>query len=88
MRRIEENALMLGGLPSQDDLSRLESILQTCKEASRSQETQIHSLLRSELGAPQPLHVSLSRSLSLATEQREPFLKRISASIQDLDIRP
>ncbi|OQO00442.1 hypothetical protein B0A48_13791 [Cryoendolithus antarcticus] len=40
----------------------------------------IHTLLRNDLGVPIPLHVSLSRTLMLKTEQRNAFLARCKAA--------
>lgn len=80
--------LILGGVPSQVELARLENILdERSKEDGSSAKTQIHSLLRSDLGVPLPLHISLSRSLSLQKQEREPFLQSIGAGLQDLHLR-
>ena len=80
--------LILGGVPSQIELHKLEEILDKGDEGeSSSAETQIHSLLKSELGVPLPLHISLSRSLYLQSEEREPFLQSIIAGVQKLHLR-
>ncbi len=49
---------------------------------------QLHSLLRSELGAGLPLHVSLSRTLMLATHQRQPFTDRLQSVVKGSGIKP
>lgn len=48
----------------------------------------VHSLLQSELGVELPLHISLSRSLALTTDQRRPFLDAIERGIIELRIAP
>ncbi|KAI9805431.1 MAG: hypothetical protein M1825_000682 [Sarcosagium campestre] len=75
-----------------DCLTRLISTLRYAEESSRTTADKafsgIKSLLTSDLHAPLPLHVSLSRSLSLATEQREPFADRLIESIKRSAVRP
>jgi hypothetical protein len=48
--------------------------------------TKVHSLLQSDLGVALPLHISLSRTLSLQTKEREDFLARLKASVKDAGI--
>jgi U6 snRNA phosphodiesterase len=49
---------------------------------------QVQSLLLSALGAPAPLHISLSTTLQLKTDQREDFLARSQAAVQGAGIGP
>jgi hypothetical protein len=43
--------------------------------------------LQSELGAPLPLHISLSRTLQLKNEDREDFLETLKASLRRAAVR-
>lgn len=76
--------LMRGGMPSQDELRTLEGILEECRQGSRH----IHSLLKSDLGVPLPLHISLSRSLSLRQHERDSFVHSMSERIACLRLHP
>lgn len=48
----------------------------------------VHSFLRSELGTPQPLHISLSRPIGLLTDQRHSFKGTFASEITASKIRP
>ena len=48
----------------------------------------VHSLLQSSLNAPLPLHISLSRSLSLDTSERDSFPDSLRAAIEKSGIMP
>jgi len=48
----------------------------------------VHSLLLSDLSAPLPLHISLSRSLVLKADQRDDFLERTTANVRAASVRP
>jgi hypothetical protein len=48
----------------------------------------MHSLLTSELAAPLPLHISLSRSIGFATERKDDFVVAVERIIQSSGIRP
>lgn len=47
----------------------------------------VHSLLQNELGVQLPLHVSLSRPLSLKTEQKDKFLVRLKEATAETAVR-
>lgn len=79
------------GIPSQIESDGLHSLIQHVRDALQKQNQirtkklpipDIIPSLQSELGAPLPLHVSLSRTLPIQTQDREPFLKTLKSSLQ------
>ncbi|KAI3324471.1 U6 snRNA phosphodiesterase Usb1 [Xylariaceae sp. AK1471] len=62
-------------------LSKLLSNLQSSLSSSSSSCITISSFLTSDLGAPQPLHISLSRPLVLSTAQKDTFLSQLESSV-------
>lgn len=71
------------GFPSKQYLSILESVLSQAESKSKTDKTLvINSLLRSDLGAQLPLHISLSRPVVLRTEQRQAFIETYQDAIQ------
>ncbi|RKF62823.1 U6 snRNA phosphodiesterase [Erysiphe neolycopersici] len=55
---------------------------------SNDESFQIHSLLTSELKAPLPLHVSLSRPIQITTKQKESIIASVRQSIKCSSIQP
>jgi len=57
------------------------------KFSSMGEEGEIHSFLTSDLGAPLPLHISLSRPIGFATEQKDSFVDSLQSAIKTSGIR-
>ncbi|KAI9732447.1 MAG: poly(U)-specific 3'-to-5' RNA exonuclease [Cirrosporium novae-zelandiae] len=72
--------------PTPIELGYLDPIVKQLDESHPS--ASITSLLMSDLNAPLPLHISLSRSLSLQTEQRHSFRLNIEEAVNNCGIRP
>ncbi|KAK4935052.1 poly(U)-specific 3'-to-5' RNA exonuclease [Elasticomyces elasticus] len=76
--------LYLEWYPTQEELAILDQVVnQAGQTQNNGKRTCIHaySFLRSDLGALQPLHISLSAPLVLQTDQREAFEEDISTRI-------
>jgi U6 snRNA phosphodiesterase len=67
------------------DLSALVSALNASNGLSDTNEP--HSLLQTPLGAPAPLHISLSRALSIPTASRAPFEDKVRRCIRNEGVR-
>lgn len=48
----------------------------------------IQSSLSSDLGAPLPLHISLSRPIGLGTEEKDGFTNSLARAVKSSGIRP
>ncbi|KAF2025217.1 hypothetical protein EK21DRAFT_76950 [Setomelanomma holmii] len=78
-------------IPSQTESDGLHNLIQTVR-ATIAQDIKAHpsklavleikTSLQSELGAPLPLHVSLSRTLQIRTEDREVFLNTLNSTLR------
>jgi hypothetical protein len=53
-----------------------------------SSDTKLFNFLTSDLGSPLPLHISLSRPLSLTTGNKDDFLDKITESFNNSGITP
>ncbi|KNG82277.1 hypothetical protein ANOM_010105 [Aspergillus nomiae NRRL 13137] len=73
--------------PSRGELSVLSNVIAQMEGKLRKSKVELNSLLRSDLGAQLPLHISLSRPVVLRTEQRQSFLEIFQSAIQDSNIR-
>ncbi|RDL33103.1 Uncharacterized protein BP5553_08542 [Venustampulla echinocandica] len=76
--------------PSTTEYTSLEKLISTVKDGLPSGDDilKIHSFLTSDLGAPLPLHVSLSRPVGFATEQKDSFVNSLERAIKSSGIRP
>ena len=59
-----------------------EELITTTSAAAGGKGVEITSFLTSDLAAPQPLHISLSRPLALSSEQKDDFLRGLEAAIR------
>ncbi|QPC78255.1 hypothetical protein HYE68_009007 [Fusarium pseudograminearum] len=57
-------------------------------EEQVSSDTKLFNFLTSDLGSPLPLHISLSRPLSLTTSAKDEFLDKITESLNSSGIAP
>ncbi|KAH7076435.1 U6 snRNA phosphodiesterase Usb1 [Paraphoma chrysanthemicola] len=78
-------------IPSQAEFNSLHKLIQHVRDAinqnnnTRSKKLVVPKIvpsLESELGAPLPLHVSLSRTLQIQTEDRDHFLDTLKSSLR------
>ncbi|KAJ4287306.1 poly(U)-specific 3'-to-5' RNA exonuclease [Kalmusia sp. IMI 367209] len=84
-------------VPSQADFQKLNSLIDHVRDSIEAVNSRlkkalpipdIHPSLLSELGTPVPLHVSLSRTLQIKTDDREPFLEVLTSSLRKAAVRP
>lgn len=66
----------------------LENLISKAENKHGANSMTIHSLLRSDLGAQLPLHVSLSRPVVLRTEQRYEFIEIYRTAIHNSNVEP
>jgi len=79
---------MWTGFPSKSELGVLDNLIQESESKLGDKRRDIHSLLRSDLGAQLPLHISLSRPVVLRTEQRQSFIDAYKTAIRDSSMSP
>ncbi|PLB50696.1 hypothetical protein P170DRAFT_435870 [Aspergillus steynii IBT 23096] len=78
--------LYLEWFPSKEELAILSDVLSQCEDKLANSNIDVQSLLRSDLGAQLPLHISLSRPVVLRTEQKQPFLETFTAALQESNV--
>ncbi|KAL9610198.1 MAG: hypothetical protein Q9167_005075 [Letrouitia subvulpina] len=75
------------GHPSKTESDLLFNLLTEADDGTTSKQ-QIRSSLTSELGSEQPLHISLSMSLTLKTYERQPFIDALTTEFFKTGVRP
>ncbi|KAF3001313.1 poly(U)-specific 3'-to-5' RNA exonuclease [Curvularia kusanoi] len=87
----DDPSLHGGRVPSQAESESLHTLIQAIKATIKEENEKrtkplpvpdIIPSLQSELGAPLPLHVSLSRTLQIKTDDRESFLEVLNGSLR------
>ncbi|KAL8639324.1 MAG: hypothetical protein Q9228_003630 [Teloschistes exilis] len=73
--------------PSGSESEILTNMLEKAK-VSLPPNVRLESLLKNDLGADLPLHISLSRTLMLATHERQTFTDVFEAAIGTSDVKP
>ncbi|CAF3517399.1 unnamed protein product [Fusarium graminearum] len=86
MRPIERTANSTGH-PSTEQHGLLTTLIADIEEHVSSN-TKLFNFLTSDLGSPLPLHISLSRPLSLTTSAKDEFLDKITESFNSSGIAP
>ncbi|KAN0094017.1 U6 snRNA phosphodiesterase Usb1 [Hyaloscypha variabilis] len=76
--------------PSTIEYSPLTNLISSLRDKTvhEGAECRIRSFLTSDLGAPLPLHISLSRPIGFATEHKDAFVDSLQRAINFSSIRP
>ncbi|KAI9811350.1 MAG: poly(U)-specific 3'-to-5' RNA exonuclease [Pycnora praestabilis] len=74
--------------PDPIESTHLSSLISTLEEGRSQDEPSTQSLLNSDLGTQLPLHISLSRPVTLVTEQRQPFIDLLEEKVSRSGVRP
>ncbi|KAK5199190.1 poly(U)-specific 3'-to-5' RNA exonuclease [Exophiala xenobiotica] len=72
--------------PSLPELVQLDKVIKHAEWSNTCDS--IHSFLRSDLGAPQPLHISLSAPLVLKTDQKDAFQQTVFSEVSRSNVQP
>ena len=80
--------LTSGGYPARAESDLLATLIQELNNRVSNESAKVQSQLQSDLGAEQPLHISLSRSMMLLTDQRQAFSDTFKSFLENADIRP
>ncbi|KAI1807025.1 hypothetical protein F4811DRAFT_63265 [Daldinia bambusicola] len=74
--------------PTASQRSILSTLLSDLQAALSPLSADVASFLTSDLGAPQPLHISLSRPIVLSTAEKDGFLEQLIARIRSSGVGP
>ncbi|MCJ1435891.1 poly(U)-specific 3'-to-5' RNA exonuclease [Xylographa pallens] len=74
--------------PTTAESSKLATLIDKLNDEVFDGDAKLQSLLQSELGAELPLHISLSRSLMLLTDERQPFVDTFKHFLDKSTVRP
>lgn len=75
------------GHPTNEQHDLLVKLLEEIEEELEGR-VKLENFLTSDLGAPLPLHISLSRPLSLTTSNKDAFLDKITETIRNSAVSP
>ena len=75
------NSLRKRGHPPTEQFNQLNQLVTGVTVIGKTDSLEVHSLLKSDLGADLPLHISLSRPIVLFTDQRQKFVDTLTKSI-------
>ncbi|TVY90118.1 U6 snRNA phosphodiesterase, partial [Lachnellula willkommii] len=74
--------------PATAEYGSLSKLISHLKGLPLEESSKLHSFLTSDLGAPLPLHISLSRPIGFGTEQKDDFVTSLETAIKSSGIRP
>ncbi|KAI1136115.1 hypothetical protein F5Y05DRAFT_124528 [Hypoxylon sp. FL0543] len=74
--------------PTPSQRNTLTTLLSALQPALSSLSVDLTSFLVSDLGAPQPLHISLSRPIVLSTSQKDLFLEELITRVKSSGVAP
>ncbi|MCJ1313053.1 poly(U)-specific 3'-to-5' RNA exonuclease [Agyrium rufum] len=74
--------------PSSTESRNLKGLISKINSQLKEPKDRVQSLLESDLGVELPLHISLSRSMMLLTEQRQPFLDELESQLYSQGVHP
>jgi hypothetical protein len=66
----------------------LTTLISKLKEQRSAENLSVNSFLTSDLGAPLPLHISLSRPIGFPTEKKDAFGTSLEDAVKTSGIRP
>jgi hypothetical protein len=76
------------GCPLATEYTAVNDLVARVIEKTAAEDATIHSFLTSDLGAPLPLHISLSRPIGFPTEDKDNFVGLLEQSVNTCGIRP